>query len=449
MTTGVVVALTWRFSLVALCSMVVLLLTYQILFGELYKLGVPAAILAPMRFWKEAIILTLVIKVIHQGWGKLDRVDWVGLAMLVLILVFVLLPSANGLYAKSLAARQDGMLIVVFLIARHLKMPVWASRWLESIVLALGVIVAGFAIWNHFAPTSFSNWIDGTGVIAYRREALQAPFQPAIAYDTVAGQAFVRAGSIFLNAATLGFYCLIPIGIAMGRAVKIGPGWRPILAGLLALSALLLSLTRSAIVALPIMLLVVLMVGRTRQRLAAGLLIGTVALYPLAASINLGQRFSAAFDTSSGSSGVHIGALIADVEQVLAHPLGVGLAQAGLAGRRAGVEGFIDNESWYFALGTEMGILGMALYIWFQALVMRDLWRRARQGSTAAAGALAGLVGLGIGGIFLFSFSDLVTAWTVFALAGLALPAEEQVEAVTERSTPEGGSRQQKAAATA
>jgi hypothetical protein len=232
----------------------------------------------------------------------------------------------------------------------------------------------------------------------------------------------VRAGSIFVNPLTTAFYLLIPVGIFIGRfcAGDTRHPWERAL-GILCLAGLLVTVTRSAIATLPLMLAVGILVGRRPGRAFTLVLVGTILMYPLLTSLGLGQQFSGALDPNAISTAGHLAALARDITVISAAPWGLGLAQGGAEGQRFGIGTAITAESWYLQVAVELGVLGLVAFILVLARTFQALRSQAREGNTTSVAALCALTGVAAGGTFLHSFVDLHTAYTVWALAALGV----------------------------
>jgi hypothetical protein len=114
------------------------------------------------------------------------------------------------------------------------------------------------------------------------------------------------------------------------------------------------------------------------------------------------------------------------------YPLGRGLATGAGAGQNAQAKGlvkqvdiFVPEDQW-LQIGTQLGILGLAIYSGELILMVMRLRPRDTTESDAAicaSGVRNGVLGIIVGGLFLQPFIGPVIAWTVFALSGLGVSA--------------------------
>ena len=417
-------AATYRRPDVGLVVLVLLLPFYPYVLARLQLWGLAPPVVAQLRYWKELVLVALVARAVRERLRTNTWLDRIAIGMMVLTAAFAVLPwGPADTLTRILAARQVAAPLVLFMAARHLGLPARVSHRIQTGLLLAGVGISLLAFWNQFAPDAWASFVGQSGLLAYERTALEIGSGPVIQRGVLAGHDFVRSGSIFLNPLSLGHWMLIPIGVAIARGVAGRPrGWEMI-AGAICVAGLLTSFTRSAIVAVPLMVAVAVSCGLHRQRLAMGLFACTLALYPVFGALGVGDQLQSSFDPSNTSRQGHIEALQADVQGLIASPVGRGLGTAGTQGQRLDVVGRTTAESWYFQIGLEMGVLGMALFIALLVLVFRRLWARAKLGSTTATAALCAMAGLAFGGLVLHSFGDLQTSFAVWALCGLALPA--------------------------
>lgn len=424
--TASLAAVTWRYPGQALVVLVLLLPFYPIIFGELARDGVPVAALGYLRYWKEVILLTLAARSASRlRVDQLDLVDQAAIAFLGLVAIYIVLPIGPEIYVRLLGGRQLASFILIFLAARHSGMNPLMMRWVEIAILAAGAIVAAIGLWNYFRPDDFAIWISSTGAFQWQTEVLGAagPQGVVIFHTIAAGHVVVRAGSIFLNPLSAAFFLLVPLGIVIGRAAAGQLQRLELAVGALCGAGVIVTVTRTAIVAVPVMIAVALLAGRRPGRVAVWWLVGAALLYPLVDSVGLAHQLSSALDTGSISTAGHLSALQQDLAATLSHPLGSGLGTGGSQGQRFAVAGAITAESWYFQVAIEVGFLGMVLFIALLGQVLAGLWRRASIGEAAAVPALCALSGLAAGGFFLHSFDNLHTSYPAWALAGLAVSA--------------------------
>jgi hypothetical protein len=292
------------------------------------------------------------------------------------------------------------------------------------------------AFWNSFAPETFKTFFDSMGLKEYSQAVFGLPVRPTIDRYALGGLEYVRAGSVFLFPVTLAYYLLLPVGLVIGRTARGTARAGHVIAGIVCTGGLVLTLTRSAIAAVPFMFVLASLVGRKR----ASLFVLLVACFALAVPVlgatagaerlNLGGN-----EASTSSTNDHVRQLRASVDRVKSTPLGSGLGTAGGISRRFDVTGSIVNDSWYLQVGTELGVFGMMLYIVVLLGVLRALWRAAAQRPYEAVGPLCALAGISLGGLVLHTLEEFSVAWPVWLLAGLSLRGTS--EGVVEEGSPD------------
>lgn len=108
------------------------------------------------------------------------------------------------------------------------------------------------------------------------------------------------------------------------------------------------------------------------------------------------------------------------IDGVLAVPLGSGPGTAGLASIRNNVQGVQLNENYYLQVATEVGIVGLLLFLAIIVLVARSL-NGARSNDLFAVALLASFAGLAFTNTLVHIWSNEAVAYTWWGLAGLML----------------------------
>jgi O-antigen ligase len=111
------------------------------------------------------------------------------------------------------------------------------------------------------------------------------------------------------------------------------------------------------------------------------------------------------------------------VSGILQEPLGSGPGTAGLASIRNNVQGTELNENYYLQVGSEVGLLGLLLFMAILALTGLRLYRQASTGDVLARVLLASFFGLALTNFLVHIWSNEAVALTWWALAGVAIPS--------------------------
>jgi hypothetical protein len=442
------IRMAWRRPDFAVIGLVIGLPFQQLILARAFAWGVGPRVLSPARFWKEVLLTVIVARALTHV-IKLARIDRWAVAYVAITAIYVAIPfGPNELYVRTVAAREITTYVIAFLAVRHLPLPESTGKKLEDAVLVIGVIMSGLAYWNHFDAASWSDWFESTKIQEYQRTLVgDHAVTPAVVYQTIAGRSVVRAGSL-MTYLTLPYYLAIPASIALVRTVSGRASRLAQFAGLVCALGILVTLTRSAIALAPLVAAVALWYGRRKGRVAIALVVASIALFPLASSINLGDLVASGFDSENESTEGHIDRLKQSNERMFREPLGSGLGTSATVAQRFGVEGGITNESWYFQIGTQTGFLGMFLYIAFVVVTFRALGRQARRGSARALCALCALTWISLGGVVLHTLSDLSVSFTLWLIVALALNRTDLASATASEpdSVSEEMSRPQPAA---
>ncbi|MGI8608090.1 MAG: O-antigen ligase family protein [Candidatus Dormibacteria bacterium] len=408
--------LTSRYPSYALVILVCLAQLYPAVIGQIALLAPKSSALA-VSYWKEIVALTLGAMVLARGHRDFSVLDWTVVAFIAVVLFYVFVPAGSiNLYIRMVAARADAVYLMLFLVARHLVHHRRTFQWVEVGLLLLGAIFALGAILEHFAPAGWAVLINAL------LGGLSDPSSVRPTTELIAGSLFVRAGSFMSNPNDLAYFLLIVLGLVIGRIAHRTASWWIVAIAILALAGIAAALTRSALMTVPVMMGVALLVGRRRGILMTVFIAGLFVALPVAASVGLTKRVGLAFQPNDPGTTGHLLHLQQSVALLQTHPMGLGLGTAGEVTQRfwtSGVQIFY-NDSWYFQMSTELGILGFLLIIAFLAQLLRELWRRSRGGSQEALGALCALSAVAIGGLVLHTFESAQVAWAVMVLAGLA-----------------------------
>lgn len=114
------------------------------------------------------------------------------------------------------------------------------------------------------------------------------------------------------------------------------------------------------------------------------------------------------------------------LQTVANHPLGQGPGTAGLASIKNNVQGTKLNENYYLQIASEVGILGLLLFIAILLLVARALYRAPISPTTLAL--LASFAGLALTNLLVHIWSNEAVAYTWWGLASLIMTSRKKVQ---------------------
>jgi hypothetical protein len=422
------VAVTWAYPLPALVAVAVLLPFQQLVQSWLYEQGILDSSNATyLGYAKDGVLALVALRAWSQrGERRSTYVDQIAIALLALVLVYLILPIGAPFRVRYIAARGDVGFAIVFLAARWLPATAQLRDRTQRAVIASAGAIAAFAAWNRLRPEGWSDWIDSVGLVRFRRDVLEATTYNAVVRVDFGGSEVVRAGSLFLSPNDCAYFLLIGFAVVAGRFIlRRSRPWEPWVGVLLAIG-IFFTFSRSA---MGLLLLVALIAAAGAKRVSrtAGLLAAGVVLVAVGAGLfTQRDEVQSGTDTSGDErTASHIEALGQSTERVLTRPLGSGLGTASATAIRFEVDDRLQNsENFYLRVGAQAGLAATLLVLGLVIATTRASWVEARRGSGAALVAVGGLAGVATGGLLLDTFSELAVAWTIFVLAGLALPAE-------------------------
>jgi hypothetical protein len=423
----------------------ILLLPFQgFLLAKLWAWGVPTSIVRHLGAWKEALAVGVILAGIRNYLAtgrRADLLDRLALGFVAIVGVYLiagtaLVPSApSSLSVRMLAFRQDAGFVLVLLGARHAPLPRDFLDRAGRVALAAATVVASVCVfetldssaWNHFVVNTIRYTQYEVGIL----HATPPNFYDIRVYGTIGGGQIVRAGSVFLSALTCGFYLVLGFALGLERAAR-GRSSPWLVPALVVIGAgILLTQTRSAIVAALIVALIAFQpaAGRKRQwRTQLAILMAGLALLavPAALSTGLARRVAGATNNSDQSSAGHVSAFWSGVHSIEANPLGLGLGTSAGVGQRFAAQDseVVIPENDYLEVGIELGVVPMLLFAVLTVALVLNLRAAARRRPDAViAGAWAAAAGLAVAAWFLQTWLDFSVAWTVWGLAGAALGA--------------------------
>ena len=407
----------------ALKLLIVFMPFHQAILATLYNAGLPAGIVRPMSQWKEGLILGVLVAAGRKARRErhtLDRLDllalgYVGLGILYVVVPGVFVGDAVGatidLTTRGLGFRSDVLYVALFLAARHLRLTPDERRSVTRAFLITATIVCALAFVEYLFQDFWSTlWLEWVHVGEYRFYVLEStdPNLGSVQVHTVvAGRDLLRAGSVLFLPFALGCYGVLAVSVFAARIGR-GTAHRSEYVGLLiAGTAVLLTITRSAIFGLAVALVLTLFrrsnemnptVRAARVRFALVVAALLLVALPVAASLGVVDRFVGRDDYSSNEE--HREGVERGYRMLLEHPLGRGLATGAGTGQAANVSGVAVTESQFLQIGTQLGIVGLVLWVLVVVQAVVALRRAERRGPPGTdkhlvAGTWIALAGVG------------------------------------------------------
>src|SRR4051794_39353061 len=209
-------------------------LPFQGLFlAQLYRWGVPSAVVRPLGSWKEALGLGVVIAGVrgyHAGRQRLDALDGLGLAYVAIVGAYALAPAffAPGApldtSSRSLAFRASAGFVILLLAARHANLPDDFATRAARVVMIVGCIVAAVCVYEYFFSAAWNRWVvEKVQYVRYQVQILHTtPFSASDIrrYSVIGGHPVRRTGSVFLDPTSCGFALVLPFAVAVERRMR-------------------------------------------------------------------------------------------------------------------------------------------------------------------------------------------------------------------------------------
>lgn len=422
----------------SLLALIILLPFQGLILSKAWALGAPASLVSHLGAWKETLALGVIVagarSFIASG-RRADTLDRVALAFIGTVALYALLgpqiaPGApSGSNVRLLGFRELGGFVLLLLGARHAPL---GPRFVERagrVLLAVATVISAIAVFEAINPDRWNQFVVQTiRYPAYQEAVLHASanLTSVITYGSIGGGKFVRVGSVFTNELTLAWFLVLPFALALERVVRRAS--RLALPIMLLLGAvLLLTQTRSAIVAAAIVAFLALAraAGRPRHwRTQAALLLAGVALIAIPAAFATGfaDRAAATGSQRDNSSAGHISGIYTGLDTVAAHPLGLGLGTAAGTGQRLARQKLVIPENGYLDIGVQLGLLGMAVFIALTVVLLRWLRRAAlREPDPLVTATWGAGVGLAVAALFLQPWLDFSVTWSFWGIAGATI----------------------------
>ena len=401
--------------------------------------------------WRDAVLAGIVVAAVAALARSDDRrlrpVEWLVLAVLALGVVYVVASPVplTAVYVYRVLYEPPLLLAAILVLARTQGMPSWVPSRAALSFVATTAIAAVYA-WPQVYLLRFSylqHFYTDPGDRIHHSFLARGINQP-------------RAIGTMTSPNEFGAVLAITLVLLLTPGLLRIPGW--LRSWLIAATglALLLSFSRSGMLATAVGVVVVLWHSRDRLPGRQGLMTalrdrrkllgqGTpalvaVVLATLVFTTSGAEKLVAATTSGTDPSAANRPASVrAGLVVLQDHPLGLGLGTAGpKAARfdeRSGMPRIL-TETWYILYAIQVGIGGLILFATLVALILRRLWLDRRQPLSKAVIGFG--LGLAIGALFIPIIEDPAVFTPLWGFAGLALaaaasPIGARVAAVTER----------------
>jgi hypothetical protein len=389
--------------------LVVGLAFHNLAVSQLWHAGLRGGSLSAVSAWKDVLLVLALVAVV---WSRRSLpvaatvVDWLALAFGAFVVVYAILPQSlldGAATTKGVAygVRHDLLPVGAYFLGRGLELTRAERRSLGRTIVLTAIAVAGLGLADVFAV--HLSWWRANGTIGWFRDQLGidttknglSGLPENFVYNAGNDVVYRRLVSTFLSPLATAYLLVVAlVAVAAARRSR----WAAVAAPLL-FAALLWTHTRAAIFALAGALVVLALATRRALPLAGAAVVAGVGVLFLHGYRHVAPRthFTAAelrFQHAHGragevsSNGEHVSELRSGIRQVVHHPQGYGVGNAGVSAQRTDVVP-AAGESTYTELGVETGLVGGLVFIaWSLALFWRA-WRRCPWIGAALAATLA------------------------------------------------------------
>ena len=340
---------------------------------------------------------------------KNKHIDILKEPVIIFIALFALLNLLMALFSdNSVVSRASGLEFnlryYIFFVLVYIALKMFPSH--KMLFIKIGIISAAivciFGLLQIFVLPK-----DILRHIGYSSETIY----PYMTVDK--NESYIRINSTLRGPNPLGAYVVVVISMIFAMMIKIRPKLnqkRLVLLSLLTFSSivtLLGSYSRSAWIAAAISLLVVLFITQSWRAFIkifiASLsicLIVVVSMFSLVKSDFISNIFlhdNPSSSSKTDSNEQHSKSLSQGLSLMVSQPLGAGIGSTGSASIMDGNGLIIENQ--YLFVAHELGWLGLVLFVFINAILLKELWKR--RNGWFATGVIASGVGLMLIGLVL------------------------------------------------
>ena len=420
-------------------------------------IGTTFNILEPMKIAKEFVLVFgfgLALGASYKKpWFKQllrDKLMWLIAAFALLhLLLMAMMPGDPEVELLALVYNTRYLLFFIYaVLLAHLYNRAYFLKRCLQIVIASSILVLGFGWLQHsvLPPNTMER-------LGYSQEA---GVLPAFYVDNNVD--FMRVFSTQRNPNSYGAYLLIIIAIALTyiRFTRTAAA-RYVLVGILGLALynLLFTYSRSAWVGL-VFLVIALAILLIKQgihhkvsrevklvlfaALAALVMISGSIIYAVGDSDVLQNIVFHSTEASEAESSnvVRIAYWQDSLDFVWENPFGAGPGAAGPVSMRAGSANI--SENYYLQIASEVGLIGLGIFLSIVVMVLVRLWRYAKRSPIAAA-IMASFVGIVATNMFAHTWPYEAVAYTWWGLAGIFIVYSDKQLAIRNSSNKKSGKR--------
>ncbi len=388
--------------------------------------------------WKQILLLVVFgCQLLSGRHTKKDFITHLKSNDFILAIILLLVYTISLLVTKMRTNNVVGYVLganflAAYLMAKMLgrRIPLKDSAFLLKAVAYTGVVLAILGILQ--ALVLPANILTHMGYDPVYRQTAGIP--PSVHYVNIDGHQLIRAQGTSRGPNVFGAYLLISLSLITAQFMRRGTKSKELIKSLAMISVLLLgilvSYSRSAIIAACLIIAVCFFIFVQRHWKRNRLIYSLVSI-AVALIIVIGTIFSSTIiaffmhndsnANTSTSNSSHAKLTVAAAEDVMAHPLGRGVGEAGPASALNGSSQTRIAENYFLQVGQEVGVVGIVIFIYLQAIIFFVLW----SGSHSSKGLALALLGISVTNLLLHTWSDDGISLTWWILAGLFMARQK------------------------
>lgn len=389
----------------------IIFLPFQKLFEAVLSRWLATNALFWISHWYEiALVVLIVVSIISlvrsRSCPDFKLFNKPALYYVALSLISALFIAAN--LSRGLEGFRFAALPVVFLLLTQIvPMNERQKRMLTGVYLTMAALIAFWAIIERYLPLNYWQYFSLSDFGWGKYHLAEQVYQSAT----------------FMNGPNQVASYLLPALFIQFGEIKKNNRLAGIILALVMLAAIILTFSRAAAIALVLGLFIYFASGPIARKVKIVLAVSLAALILIAYLTARSLPSWQALIYHGTSQSFHEESLKLSIDElkkgsINQWAIGRGIGSAGPAALKYG-DGII-SESWYLELLLELGIIGLALWLWLIADLSVKLWR------VRNMGLLAGLVSVSVAAIFLHTWADNpAVAISLFILLGSIINQRE------------------------
>jgi hypothetical protein len=446
------VIMVWRYPGWSAVMLVALVPANRFLILLIFHFGHSSALTSFAQLWKDLLIALLTARtiddVVLRRRPRLHYVDALVAAFIALSLLYLIYPGDTGQVGfldRVLGFRADTYFMFAYFVGRGLVLQRRHVRALLTWFIPGTVLCAIVAVAQFAAANWFNDFFNKLGYAAFINTQSAFGDADVIRLRGIVGANLPRASSLLLGDLALAYFSILAIAVGTALLVTSSRGrarWGYGAFTALAFAAMVLTITRSAVIAATVMLLFMALVTRGWRPVGAVLLVLLIAgLVAIVSGFIPITAIGPLLNLHEASVQGHAGAIHSGFSLLGQAPFGRGLGTTGTIGQRVFGSAAITTENWFLAIALELGVVPSLLFIASSIGVAIEAYISFRRVRDESLRRIA-LVVLG-GSLGFFVLGNMLSVWEVpvismafWLLAGIAVGARETEADPEYRASP-------------